>query len=126
MAVESGLDSKDYLLKLIGKDQKVDLSEDGYKYSNYGESFDDFPIDAARLKNVINAVAKNANWGDKLPKGHRIGIAANRSFCSYVATVVRVSFIKGKVKFEKIFYVIDAGKVINPDRVKSQMEGAAI
>ena len=126
MAVESGMDSKDYLIKLIGKDQHIDLEKDGFKYDNYGESFDNFPIDTARLKNVINVVANNAGWGKKLPKGHGIGIAAHRSFCSYVATVVEVSFIKGKVKVEKIFYAIDAGKVINPDRVKSQMEGAAI
>lgn len=126
MAVHSGVDPKDYLLSLIGKDQHIDLSKDECKYSNYGENFDDFPIDTSRLKNVINVVAKNAGWGNELAKGHGIGIAAHRSFCSYVATVVEVSMKKGKVQIEKVYYAVDAGKVINPDRVRSQMEGAAI
>ena len=126
MAVHAGIDPKDYLLSLIGKDQHIDLSKDGYKYGNYGEKFEDFPVDTARLKNVIDVVAKNAGWGSKLPKGHGIGIAAHRSFCSYIATVVEVSMKKGKVQIEKVYYAVDAGKVINPDRVRAQMEGAAI
>jgi len=126
MAVHSGVDSKDYLLSLIGKDQHIDLSKDKCKYSNYDESLDDFPIDTARLKNVINVVAKNAGWGNKLAKGHGVGIAVHRSFCSYVATVVEVSMNNNKVQIEKVYYAVDAGKVINPDRVRSQMEGAAI
>jgi len=126
MAAEAKIDSKDYLLSLIGKDQHIDLAKDGYKYGNYGENFNDFPIDTARMKNVINVVAKNADWGKKLAKGHGVGIAAHRSFCSYIATIVEVSFIKGKVKIEKVYYAVDAGKTINPDRIRSQMEGAAI
>jgi len=126
MAVEAGVDPKDYLLSLIGDDREIDLAKDSFKYSNYGESLEEYPIETARLKNVINVVAKNANWGRKLPEGHGIGIAAHRSFCSYVATVVQVSFNSGKVQIEKVFYAVDAGRVINPDRVRSQMEGAAI
>lgn len=126
MAAYAGVDPKDYLLSLIGKDRHIDLSKDECKYSNYGENLDDFPIDTARLKNVIEVVAKNAKWGNKLAEGHGIGIAAHRSFCSYIATVVEVSMKKGKVQIEKIYYAVDAGKVINPDRVRSQMEGAAI
>ncbi|MBV1911094.1 MAG: molybdopterin-dependent oxidoreductase [Kangiellaceae bacterium] len=126
LAVESNKDPKDYLLSLIGKDQFIDLAKDKAKYSNYGESNEQYPIDTSRLKNVINVVAKDANWGKKLPKGHGIGIAAHRSFCSYVATVVEVSSREGKIQIEKVYYAVDAGKVINPDRVRSQMEGAAI
>ena len=126
IAHELGSDPKDYWLKLIGADRHIDLAKDGFKYGNYGEKLEDFPLDTARLKNVIQVVSKNASWGKKLPKNHGIGIAAHRSFCSYVATVVEVSFNKGKVQIEKIFYAVDAGKIINPDRVRSQMEGAAI
>ncbi len=126
LAREQGKDPKDYLLGLIGKDQKLDVNKDGAKYENYGESFDTYPVDTARLKNVIEVVAKDANWGAKLPKGHGIGIAASRSFCTYVATVVIVSEKDGKIQIEKVFYAVDAGKVINPDRARSQMEGAAI
>jgi len=126
MAVEAKMDAKDYLLSLIGKDQLLDVNQDNAKYDNYGETAEDFPIDTARLKNVIETVAKDAGWGKALPKGHGMGIAAHRSFCSYIATIVQVSSEKGKIKVEKVFYAVDAGKIINPDRIRSQMEGAAI
>ncbi len=119
-------DPKDHLLSLIGPDQHLDFSKDGYKYGNYGEKTEDFPVDTGRLKNVINLVADKAGWGRKLPKGHGLGIAAHRSFCSYVATVVEVSVINGKVKIERIDSAVDCGKILNPDRVKAQMEGAAV
>jgi isoquinoline 1-oxidoreductase subunit beta len=126
LAREQKQDPKDYLLSLIGKDQMLDVNKDAAKYENYGENFDDYPIDTSRLKNVIEVVAKDAGWGKKLPAGYGIGIAAHRSFCTYVATVVIVSSQKDKIKIEKVFYAVDAGKVINPDRARSQMEGAAI
>jgi len=126
MAVANKADPKDYLLSLIGKDQHIDLAKDGFKYSNYGENFKDFPIDTARFKNVINMVAKNSGWGKKLKQGQGMGIAVHRSFCTYVATVVLVTSRRNKISIDKVYYAVDAGKIINPDRVRSQMEGAAI
>ena len=126
LAHAAGVDPKEFLLDLIGKDQHVNFEKDGYKYGNYGEPLGQYPADTARLKNVVKLAAEKANWGKKLPKGHGMGIAAHRSFCSYVATVVEVSMNKGKVKIEAIHSAVDIGKVLNPDRVRSQMEGAAI
>ena len=119
-------DPKDFLLDFIGKDQHINYEKDNYQYGNYGEPLKTYPADTARLKNVIKLVAKKAGWGKKLPKGHGIGIAAHRSFCTYVATIVEVSFENGKVKLESVYNAVDCGKVLNPDRVRSQMEGAAI
>jgi isoquinoline 1-oxidoreductase beta subunit len=126
MAHAQGVDPKDYLLRLIGEDTQVDFEADGYKYGNYGEPLSRFPVDTARLKAVINLVAEKANWGKKLPKGRGLGIAAHRSFCSYVATIVEVSMTDGKVIIENIHSAVDCGHVLNPDRIRSQMEGAAI
>lgn len=126
LAHASGKDPKDFLLEMIGKDQHINYQKDAYKYGNYGEPLEQYPADTARLKNVINMVAEKANWGKKRAKGHGIGIAAHRSFCSYVATIVEVSVENGKVKLEAVHSAVDVGKVLNPDRVRSQMEGAAI
>ncbi|WP_154222589.1 xanthine dehydrogenase family protein molybdopterin-binding subunit [Marinicella rhabdoformis] len=131
LAVASKVNPKDYLLQLIGKDQHVDFSKDNYKYTNYGESITDYPADTSRLKHVINLVAEKSGWDKKsknggLPKGHGIGIAAHRSFLSYVAIVVHVSTDGNKVKIEDIHMAADIGKVVNPDRVRSQLEGAAM
>ncbi|MCW9017533.1 MAG: molybdopterin-dependent oxidoreductase, partial [Kangiellaceae bacterium] len=126
LAHEAGKDPKDFLINLIGKDQHIDFEKDGYKYGNYGEQLNQYPADTARLKNVVKLVAEKANWGKKLPKSHGMGIATHRSFCSYVATIVEVSMNNGKIKLEAIHSAVDVGKVLNPDRVRSQMEGAAI
>ena len=56
-----------------------------------------------------------------------MGIAAHRSFNSYVASVVEVEVdAKGGLKIPRIEQVVDAGLIVNPDRVRAQFEGAAV
>jgi len=120
-------DSKDFLLSLIGEDRFIDLSKEESKYGNYGETADKFPLDTGRLKGVVNRVATMAKWGEKLPKGHGLGIAVHRSFVSYVACVVQISANEsGRIKLENIWMAVDCGVAVNPERIKSQMEGAAV
>ena len=126
LAHAAGADSKDFLLQLIGDDRVVDFTEDGFKYSNYGESAEEYPAETSRLKHVIKVAADQANWGQELPEGTGMGIAAWRSFLSYIAVVVKVSVDGKKVKLEDIHMAVDAGQLLNPDRVRSQMEGSAI
>lgn len=131
LAVASKVDSKEYLLSLIGKDRHIDVNKEQAEYGNYGETLDKFPLDSARLKNVVERVSAMANWQDfkagKLPKGHALGIAVHRSFVSYVACVVQVSSSdQGKIKLEKVFMSVDCGTAVNPERIKSQMEGAVV
>src|SRR6202008_2000048 len=44
-------DPVEYLLDLLGPGRKLDLS--AYKYPNYGASTDDYPLDIARMRHVI-------------------------------------------------------------------------
>jgi isoquinoline 1-oxidoreductase beta subunit len=56
-----------------------------------------------------------------------MGIAAHRSFNSYVASVVEVEVdSRGVVKVPVVHMAVDCGIAINPDRVRSQMEGSAV
>ena len=56
-----------------------------------------------------------------------MGIAAHRAFLTYVASVVEVEVTKdGKLSIPRVTMAVDAGTVVNPDRVKAQMEGAII
>ncbi|MFC3194823.1 molybdopterin cofactor-binding domain-containing protein [Marinicella sediminis] len=126
MAHAAGKDSKDFLLELIGDDRIEDFSKDGFEYSNYGEPAEQYPAETSRLKNVIQLAAKEANWGEKLPEGTGMGIAAWRSFLSYIAVVIKVSTNGNQVKIEDVHMAVDAGQLLNPDRVKSQMEGSLI
>lgn len=121
------LDPVQNLLSLLGDDRLIDLTKEQTEYGNYGESTDVYPIDTARLKNVVNRVAELANWSKPRPKNHGLGIAVHRSFVSYVASVVEVSVNpQGKIKLEHIWLSVDCGIAVNPERIKSQMEGAAV
>ncbi len=126
LAHAAGQDPKDFLLQMIGKDRTEDFAADGFQYGNYGESPEQYPAETSRLKQVIEVAAEKANWGQELPEGTGMGIAAWRSFLSYIAVVVKVSTDGDKVKIEDVHMAVDAGKILNPDRVKSQMEGSAI
>jgi isoquinoline 1-oxidoreductase subunit beta len=128
LAHAAGKDPKDYLLELLGPDRIVDVaSQTTDKFWNYGEPVSEFPIDTGRLRNVIEVAAKEANWGRKLPPGHGLGIAGHRSFVTYVATVVEVAVdSKGKITIPRVDTAIDCGFAVNPERIRSQCEGAAV
>jgi isoquinoline 1-oxidoreductase beta subunit len=127
LANAAGRDSKDYLLELIGPPRLVDLKAQSVDYPNMGP-IEKYPVDAGRLRKVIELVAEKSGWGKrKLPKGHALGIAAHRSFLSYVATVVEVAVSPdGKVSIPRVDTAVDAGMIVSPDRVRSQFEGAAV
>lgn len=79
--------------------------------------------DQQRLANVLKLVADKAGWSEKPPEGRYRGIAAHKSFNSYVAQVVEISDQDGEVKIEKVTCAVDCGIPVNPDVIKAQMEG---
>jgi isoquinoline 1-oxidoreductase beta subunit len=51
----------------------------------------------------------------------------HRSFVSYIATIVEVAIDgKGKLTVPRVDTAIDCGTYVNPERIQSQIEGAAI
>ena len=63
----------------------------------------------------------------QMPKGRGLGIAAHRTFVSYIATVVEVEVDdKGNITVPRVDTAIDCGFCVNPERVRSQIEGAAV
>jgi isoquinoline 1-oxidoreductase beta subunit len=127
LAHEKGRDAREHLLEMIGPARHIDPADDGAEFSNYGQDLAQHPVDTGRLAAVADKVAGMAGWGRELPEGHGLGIAVHRSFLSYVGAVAEVSVdTNGKLKVQDMWVCIDAGLVVNPDRVHSQMEGAAI
>ena len=126
LAHQAGKDHKTYLLNLLGPDRKIDprtISD----VTNYGESPELYPIDTARLRKVIELATSKAKWGRKLPKGRGLGLAFAHSFVSYVAAVIEVDInAKGEISIPQVDIAIDCGPAINPDRIRSQLEGACI
>ncbi len=129
LADELGRDQKDFLLEMIGSPRKLDWQAMGLAQPmwNNGEPAEEFPFDTGRLRGVVELAAAKAGWGRSLPKGEGLGIAAHRSFVSYIATVVRVKLMPdGTVRVPEAHVAIDCGFVANPERVRSQMQGACV
>jgi len=128
MAHAAGRDTLEYLLDVIGPGKIIDLKAQGVDYSNYGAPLDKYPVDSRRLRRVLEVAGEKSNWGKRKPgNGWGIGIAAHRSFNTYVASVVEVEVDQqGRVRIPRIDQVADPGVVINPDRVRAQFEGAAV
>jgi isoquinoline 1-oxidoreductase beta subunit len=126
LAVAAGRDPKDYLIELLGPDRRIDprtLSDQ----VNYGESPERYPIDTGRMRRVIELAAKGARWGRRLPKGRGLGIAMAHSFVSYTAAAIEVEVdSKGGLRIVGVDMAIDCGPQVNPERIRSQMEGSVI
>jgi isoquinoline 1-oxidoreductase beta subunit len=119
-------DPADYLLELIGQPRTIDFK--GVEYPNYGASLETYPWETGRLRRVTEMVIEKSGWGKrKLGKGAGLGIAAHRSFLTYVATVVEVEVSdQGDIRIPRVDCVVDAGLVVNPEVTKAQFEGAAV
>lgn len=128
IAAATGRDPKDVLLELIGPPRRIDLRKQVKgDFWNYGDPVETYPIDTGRLANVTEIAAREAGWGKALPKGHGMGIATHRSFLSYISTVVEVAVDdKGNLAVPKVTTAVDCGFWVNPERIHSQMEGAAV
>jgi isoquinoline 1-oxidoreductase subunit beta len=126
LAHAAGKDPKDYLLELLGPPRRIDPRSVNDTW-NHGEDPKLYPVDTGRLRTVTEVAAKAARWGRKLPKGQGLGIATHYSFVTYVAAVVEVAVdAKGQVQIPRVDIAIDCGAQINPERVRTQMEGACI
>ena len=129
LAHAAGKDPRDFILELLGPDRTLDATQMGLaaKLWNYDQSVEEFPIDVARYRRVLNVATEAAGWGKPLPKGRGRGVAAHRSFLSYVATVIEVEVgADGALTIPRVDVAIDAGLVVHPERVRAQMEGATI
>src|SRR5208282_2380499 len=123
LANAANRDSVEYLLELIGPPRIVPLKA----APDEEEEQKRYPLDTARWRRVVEMVAEKSGWGKRPSgKGHGFGIAAHRSFLTYVATVVEVEVDgEGEVQIPNVWTVVDAGTVVAPDNVRNQFEGAA-
>jgi isoquinoline 1-oxidoreductase beta subunit len=81
-----------------------------------------------RLAGVLKLAAEKISWTKKRPKNHFLGIAGHMFFCdSYAAHAIEIEMLGAKkFRIHKIVAAIDCGVVINPDGLKSQMEGGTV
>ena len=125
LAHAAGRDPKDYLLEVVGPARVIDPTDQGDVW-NYGEDPDLYPVDTGRLRGVIEAAARGIEWGREVPEGAGLGIAGHYSFVSHVAVACEVAVEDGAVSVPRVCIAIDCGAHVNPERIRSQMEGAVI
>ncbi|PWU07252.1 MAG: twin-arginine translocation pathway signal protein [Terriglobia bacterium] len=122
LAAAAGRDRVEYLLDILGKARQIDLRPPAGRNGP-----DPYVFDVGRLRRVLEIAAERSGWAKKKPgNGRALGIAIHRSFFSYAASVVEVEVADGKVRIPRVDMVLDAGKVIHPERVRAQLEGAAV
>ena len=128
MAQAAGRDSLEFLLDLLGPGKVIDLKAQGVDYSNYGAPIEQVPDrHAAAAPRPRDRGRKIGLGQEKIGRRLGPGIAAHRSFNTYVASVVEVQVdARGAVQVPRIEQVVDAGVIVNPDRVRAQMEGSAV
>jgi isoquinoline 1-oxidoreductase subunit beta len=83
-----------------------------------------------RHAGVLKLAAEKAGWGTPLPAGadgerRGRGVAVHESFNTYVAQVAEVTVMPdGGVKVDRVVCAVDCGIAVNPDNVRSQVEGS--
>lgn len=98
----------------------VALGQDPYAYRHAQLA------SSPRHRAVLELAAKASGWGTPLPAGRGRGIAQHASFGSFAAAVVEVSLGPTGLVFHKVTAAVDCGRVINPDIVRMQVEGAVV
>ncbi|MDO6805432.1 molybdopterin-dependent oxidoreductase, partial [Wenyingzhuangia sp. 1_MG-2023] len=94
---------------------------------NYREDPIRYPIDTARYRDVIKTATRKANWpgGTRIAARRALGLAVHHSFMSYAAVVMDVEVSEqGEVIIHRVDIAFDCGPQVNPERIRSQLEGA--
>ncbi|MEP7233334.1 MAG: molybdopterin cofactor-binding domain-containing protein [Ginsengibacter sp.] len=79
------------------------------------------------LRRVLLKLKDFSSWDKPLAQGKGRGVAQWEFFAGLAAHVVEVTYNADKtIKVDKVYVVIDLGKVVNPDTVKAQVEGAVV
>ncbi|MCE9672827.1 molybdopterin-dependent oxidoreductase [Myxococcus stipitatus] len=128
LAHARGMDPRDNLLDVVGPARHMSLTELGVpKLPNYEAPLEKHPVDVGRLRRVIERVTELSRWSEREKDGRALGLAAHRSFLSYVGVVVSMKKdAAGRARVDEAWVVVDAGLIVNADRVRAQMEGSVI
>lgn len=128
VAADLGRDELEYMLEVMGEDREVDYVAENYpeNYWDYGEHKGVYKYDVGRHKHVLRLAAEKAGYGQSMPSGEAIGLASHRSFLTYVGVAAKVKIVDGQIRVPQMDIAVDAGFVAMPERVESQIQGAAV
>ena len=112
LAAAAGKDPLEYRLHLLEKDADIKYFDATWR--------------TARLRNVLKLAAEKAGWDKPLPSGRHRGIACFGCFSTYAAEVVEISMQGDQPRVHRVVSVLDCGRVINPNILEQQIQGAVI
>ena len=76
---------------------------------------------------VLNLAAEKSGWGSPTASGRGRGVALQFAFGTYLAIVLEAEVTQqGEVRVHRADVAVDCGPVVNPDTIKSQIEGGLI
>lgn len=80
-----------------------------------------------RGRDVLETVARQADWGSPLPDGHGrgLGYARYKSTGAWCAVVVEVEAVSS-VRVTGVWAAVDVGRIVSPDGVANQIEGGIL
>lgn len=120
-AVQSFIDE---IAHQLGRDPlEFQLAMHGVPPKLRGKDVPDSHPEIGRMAAVLMRAAKEARWGKSIPENHGVGIAGHFTFGTYLAEVVEVVVVDGQVNVTRVVVAVDCGRAINPDGVRSQVEG---
>lgn len=86
-------------------------------------------LDDARARAVLESAARMASWSQRQEAGSGaglgIGFGRYKNRAAYCAVVALVR-VEEKVHVERVWAVVDAGAVVNPDGLVNQIEGGIV
>jgi len=123
-AVESFIDEVARKMKKDPLQFRLSLLEGYAPFKTSGDGM----VAPERLAGVLKLAAEKIGWTNTRQKNHFMGIAGHMFFCdSYAAHAIEIEMLgPKKFRIHKIVTAIDCGVVINPDGLKSQMEGGTV
>lgn len=127
IAEARNIDPMENAIELIGADREIDFHQKMDDYQHYRSSIEQYPRSTKRLKNTIRKIRELSGWNQSIKSNKSVGFAVHSSFLSYVACVVEVEVDEqNNIIIPNIYYVVDCGVAVNPDRIKAQFEGGAV
>jgi isoquinoline 1-oxidoreductase beta subunit len=103
-------------LEMLGEDREFDYAQHGGPRFHTG-----------RLRTVLEKVAREIDWGRKLPRRRGIVLAAHFTFGGYAAHAMEVEVTRnGDLRFHRVVCAVDVGQPVNPLGIEAQMQGGTI
>jgi isoquinoline 1-oxidoreductase beta subunit len=83
-------------------------------------------VDNPRTLQALEVAVEHASWGSPLPEGRARGIASS-GYLGHSAQITEVSLDEtNRIHIERIVFALDIGRLLNPNLVRSQVEGGLI